>query len=339
MYRFTLGSDANILEIEKAVASFFTPASQKPKDKTTWSERSAAADTPGTLLVAKYETDVKEDESIKRHKIAAFDLDSTLISTASGKKHAGDEGDWKWWHSEVPEKLRSLYKDGYRVVILSNQGGLTLHADPKSKAPKASGEKRVTSFKKKCSAILAQLDLPVTLYAATGKDRFRKPQTGMWEEACKDYKLSTAELDLENSIFVGDAGGRMAVQVGGSLIPKDFSCSDRNLAHNIGIAYNTPEEYFLGEQARQFRREIDILQHEYTDTEDGVSFEKKHSQEMVVFCGPPGAGKSTLFKRVLSPIGFERINQDTLKTRDKCLQVAKECLGEGKSVAIGTCFL
>lgn len=289
--------------------------------------------------MAKYEADIKEDSSIKRSKIAAFDLDSTLISTASGKKHAGDEGDWKWWHAQVPEKLRALYREGYRVIILSNQAGLTLHADPKSKAPKASGEKRVMSFKKKCSSILAQLDLPVTLYAATGKDRFRKPQTGMWEEACKDYNLTEAELDLENSIFIGDAGGRTAVQLGSTLLPKDFSCSDRNLAHNLGITFKTPEEYFLDEKPREFRRDIDILQHEYSeDGDDAPLFVKKHSQEMVVFCGPPGAGKSTFFTRVLAPAGFERINQDTLKTRDKCLQAAKECLGAGKSVAIGMCF-
>ena len=30
------------------------------------------------------------------------------------------------------------------------------------------------------------------------------------------------------------------------LIPQDFSCSDRLFAANIGIAFHTPEEFFLG---------------------------------------------------------------------------------------------
>lgn len=318
------------------MASFFTPASQKPKDKTSWSERSPADGVPGTLLVARYDADTKEDPGVKRTRVAAFDLDSTLIATASGKKHSSDESDWRWWSAGVPDKLRSLHAEGYRVIILSNQGGLTLHVDPKSKAPKASGEKRLVAFKRKCSAVLAQLDLPITLYAATGKDRFRKPRTGMWEEACKDYGLDHNNVDLTGSVFVGDAGGRTAVQQSGSIVAKDFSCSDRNLAHNIGINFQTPEEYFLQHSPRTFSRELDLAHYGYAEDQK-VAFDKKHKQEMVVFCGPPGAGKSTFYAKMLQPLGYERINQDTLKTRDKCLQVAKEKLSEGASVAIGMC--
>lgn len=56
-----------------------------------------------------------DDESrSKRRKIAAFDLDGTLIATSSGKKHADGPGDWKWWDRSVPSRLQSLYNnDGY----------------------------------------------------------------------------------------------------------------------------------------------------------------------------------------------------------------------------------
>ncbi len=47
-------------------------------------------------------------------------------------------------------------------------------------------------------------------------------------------------------------GDRSAQIKGGTTIAKDFSCGDRNLAHNIGIKYLTPEEFFLGEDARDF---------------------------------------------------------------------------------------
>lgn len=66
--------------IETAVASFFTPASQKTPEKTLWSERAPNNDTPSTLLVGRY---VKEDPlrptipvrgEKPKTKIAAFDF-------------------------------------------------------------------------------------------------------------------------------------------------------------------------------------------------------------------------------------------------------------------------
>ncbi|KAM0548173.1 hypothetical protein ACHAPJ_009971 [Fusarium lateritium] len=325
-----------------AVANFFTPTSQKPKDPTVWTERSPNDDTPATLLVGRFEPEKKEDKTIKRRKIAAFDLDSTLIATASGKKHASNGTDWKWWHNSVPTRLRELYQDGYRIVILSNQAGLTLHFDVKYKGPKGNAQKRVTEFKQKCSAVLTSLNLPTCVYAATEHDIYRKPRTGMWAEVCDDYDISETEIDLENSMFIGDAGGRTATLVKGSdgvaASAKDFSCSDRNFAHNVGIKYQTPEEFFLGDKPRSFAREFDLAEHPFfEDAESGnsdVTFDKANDKVMILFCGPPGAGKSTFYWKSLKPLGYERINQDLLKTRDKCVQAAKEQLQEGNSIVI-----
>ncbi|KAK3346958.1 polynucleotide kinase 3 phosphatase-domain-containing protein [Lasiosphaeria hispida] len=325
---------------KSAVANFFIPTSQKPKDRTTWTERSPkqeSKDTPATLLVAKYLPEREEANKAKppskRRKIAAFDLDSTLIATATGKKHAGDAADWKWWHHSVPGRLRELYNDEeYQVVIFTNQGGLTLHPDPKSKPPK-SLQNRVASFKQKCSVVLSQLDLPVTLYAATGKDMYRKPRPGMWNEMKDDYELDESDIDHENCIFVGDAGGRIAELKGA---PKDFSCSDRNLAHNIGIRFQTPEEFFLGKKPREFARDFDpkTIPFAEQDDNDGIVFEKKNEKDMILFVGNPGAGKSTFFWRHLEPLGYERINQDILKSKDKCFKAAADLLKDGESVVI-----
>lgn len=330
------------LDLENAVANFFTPSSQKAKDRTTWTERSPDDDTPATLLVGRYEPETKEDKTISRKKIAAFDLDSTLISTSSGKKHSGSATDWKWWDNQVPGRLRQLYhEEGYRVVVLSNQAGLTLHFDKNFKGPKASTQKRVADFKQKCSAVLSNLNLPTSIYAATEKDIYRKPRTGMWKEVCEDYDIPIGDVDLENSIFIGDAGGRTARLGKGtdgvSAMPKDFSCSDRNFAHNVGISYQTPEEFFLNEKPRDFSREFDLADHPYVDQPDSpdVVFERRNDKDIVLFCGPPGAGKSTFYWKYLKPLGYERINQDTLKSRDKCFQAAREQLQQGNSIAIG----
>ena len=170
--------------------------------------------------------------------------DSTLIQTSSGKKFATEAKDWKWWHSSVPATLRKLYlEDGYvdiyplikaachsrlhsfRVVVVSNQAGISLKPD--AKGPRANVSK-LTTFKTKVLAVFGQLDIPISIYAATGKDIYRKPRTGMWTELLDDYGISPESLDLENSIFVGDAAGREAL----NGQPKDFSCSDRFVSYS-----------------------------------------------------------------------------------------------------------
>jgi bifunctional polynucleotide phosphatase/kinase len=202
----------------------------------------------------------------------------------------------------------------YRVVIFTNQGGLDLHPD-KPKGPKMAKYK-VTAFKQKCNAVLSQLDIPMTLYAATGKDIYRKPRPGMWMEMKHDYELADSDIDHENSVFVGDAGGRVAELKGGrGAAPKDFSCSDRNLAHNVGIKYQTPEEFFLGEKPRDFSRDFDLANFPFVeeDGDDGLHFEKTNGKDVILFVGPPGAGKSTFYWKYFKPLGYERVNQDILK--------------------------
>ncbi|TVY50050.1 Bifunctional polynucleotide phosphatase/kinase [Lachnellula occidentalis] len=316
---------------ETAVASFFTPASQKPPEKVVWQERAPNDDTPNTLLVGKYEpandpVSTSNEHESRKKKVAAFDFDSTLIETASGKKFASNSQDWKWWHPSVPEKLRKLYlEDGYRIVAVSNQGGVSLK--PNTKAPKAHTSK-VASFKEKVSVVFNQLDIPMSIYAATEKDIFRKPRTGMWAEVLDDYDI---QPDLNQCIFVGDAGGRHAE----GRKPKDFSCSDRNFAENIGIKFQTPEEFFLGEAPRPFTRTIEPADYLPESAAEAIApFVKKNDIDIVIFCGSPGAGKSTFYWKYLKPLGYARVNQDVLKTRDKCLKVAGEYLSEKKSVVV-----
>lgn len=161
------------------------------------------------------------------------------------------------------------------------------------------------------------MGIPVTLYAATGSDIYRKPRPGMWTEMKADYGLSDSDIDREHSIFVGDAGGRIAKLQGGKTLPKDFSCCDRDLAHNIGIKYQTPEEFFLGEAPREFAREFDLANFPFVEDADGEpKVERRNDKDIILFVGPPGAGKSTFYSRFLKPLGYERVNQDLLKRYD-----------------------
>lgn len=62
------------------------------------------------------------------------------------------------------------------------------------------------------------------LLAATARDLYRKPRTGMWKELREDLDLDEGDgPDLEFSFFVGDAGGRAAR----TNAKADHSCVDR----------------------------------------------------------------------------------------------------------------
>lgn len=126
----------------------------------------------------------------------------------------------------------------YLLAVVSNQGGISLKPDPKTIK---SDQKRLTDFKGKISAVFGQLDLPVTVYAATGRDEYRKPRMGMWRELLEDYDLERVDsVDLAGSIFVGDAGGREAVA---GITTKDHSCVDR-YAGTIRL-YATKRSYII----------------------------------------------------------------------------------------------
>lgn len=71
-----------------------------------------------------------------------------------------------------------------------------------------------------------------------------------------------------------------------------------------------------------------------TTTRKSIVFTAPASKEIILFVGSPGAGKSTFYWRHLKPLGYERVNQDILKSKPKCFAAAKEWLGAGKSVAI-----
>jgi bifunctional polynucleotide phosphatase/kinase len=313
----------------KAAANFFKPASQKIKEP----EAVRFQIIEETVLKAQHGDPVAVVAAYpKPLKIAAFDLDDTIIATASGNRFAKDASDWRWWHASVPAKLKQLHSEGRVIVFISNQAAVSLRSDAKT----PNGMRSLNNWKAKVTNVLTTLNLPITVFAATGHDRFRKPRTGMWEKLLEGYGLveqGEGGVDLESSIFVGDAAGRAGDK--SRKVKKDHSCSDRDLAANVGIAFHTPEEFFLGDEPKPYERLLnpsDYLDVELTtDTEvSPLVFTKKHAVEIVLFCGSPGAGKSTIYWTSMAPLGYARVNQDLLKTRDKCIRVATQHVVEDK---------
>ena len=151
-----------------------------------------------TMIVLEYGTPVVS------LKIASFDLDGTLIETSSGKRFATGPDDWKIFFPNVSQKLQSLHSEGFKIVILTNQLGISR------------GKPTRADFLRKIEAICKKLRAPLTLLAAPTKDIYRKPCTGMWQhlkEGCG------GKVDMATSFYVGDAAGRVANwRKGGSLL-------------------------------------------------------------------------------------------------------------------------
>lgn len=178
-----------------------------------------------SLIIGKYAGDLDDPKTTitpaTPQRIAAFDLDDTLIAPSIGQKWSRSASGWRWWHNTIPTKLKGLHAEGFKIMILSNQSTINLKDNPKLLQKDSVS---LFNFKNQLAAILQQLDLPISVYAATGLDLYRKPRTGMWEEMLKDHNLDRPELvDLNGSFYVGDAAGREKT----SNRPKDHACSDR----------------------------------------------------------------------------------------------------------------
>lgn len=57
-----------------------------------------------------------------------------------------------------------------------------------------------------------------------------------------------------------------------------------------------------------------------------------NGQELVLFVGSPGSGKSSIWQLYFSD--YTRVNNDELKTAAKCMKVCEEALAKGQSVCI-----
>jgi bifunctional polynucleotide phosphatase/kinase len=82
-------------------------------------------------------------------------------------------------------------------------------------------------------------DVPIRVLAALNKyDIYRKPNVGMYQVVKQLYEEKGLAVDLENSLFVGDAAGRLG---GGKGKVKDHSDTDYKFALNVGVKFVTPE--------------------------------------------------------------------------------------------------
>ncbi|CAG0901649.1 unnamed protein product [Darwinula stevensoni] len=255
-------------------------------------------------------------------KIAAYDIDGTIIATKSGRVFATDRNDWRILYAEIPGKLKELASRGYKLAFLTNQLGV------------AKGKVGREELRGKVEAVVGRLGVPVQALVSTGKGRFRKPATGMWEYL-EERGNGGIVVDRGKSFYCGDAAGRPADWE--PKRKKDFSASDRLFAANLGLPFCTPEEHFLGRKPAPFDPpEFDPKaalesQGPLLDPPDALS---GTGTEVIVLVGCPGSGKSHFATHHLEPKGYVHANRDTLGTWQKCVSALEKSLARGKSAVV-----
>ena len=218
--------------------------------------------------------------------------------------------------------MKQLVKDGYKVIMITNQAGI------------AKGKLTLAQFQKKLKNILARLGVNVQVFVSTGDTGyFRKPRPGIWEwlELRGNKKVAVSR---EDSFYCGDAAGRLAGVVPGKK-KKDFSCSDRLFAENVGVKFFTPEEFFLGHKpVKQFSRPFRPVKGEQRELFASPSVELvPKSQTLTLMVGIQGSGKSFVSRR-MRRLGTEVASNDITGGKEKTLKLVGESLKAGMSVVV-----
>ena len=117
-------------------------------------------------------------------KIALFDMDGTLIINRNGRRVT----DWEFFNPSVPQKLKELKEKGFRIVIASNQMGISLDLVS------------ATDLQNKIEQFTAAAGVEATAMMASKKDKFRKPETGMWYFLLSSLNSSFYNVDMKESV-------------------------------------------------------------------------------------------------------------------------------------------
>jgi bifunctional polynucleotide phosphatase/kinase len=254
-------------------------------------------------------------------RIAMFDLDGTLIKTKSGRDFPVDQNDWEWKYSNVPDKIRMIAKD-HRLYIITNQAGIAL------------GKQREDDIINKIKAILSELNIPITVFVATAKDYWRKPNTSIAEHFI-------LEKDPPEKIFyVGDAAGR----------PDDHSCVDILFAFNMYSLMKFLYPSLKPSQKTDFFNDVVYFTNQKSEPNNRTGFDPamylcslpadlivppvldSNKKYMILLIGPPGSGKSLLALKTYNKL--VRVNRDSLGTMEGCFALTKQAIQNGKSVII-----
>lgn len=246
-----------------------------------------------------------------KDKIILFDLDHTIIKPKR-PKHTfysdTDYNDWIYTFDTVKDKLRKLSKT-HNIYIITNQKILTKNNTLKP---------IYNTWLKKIEMVLKDINIPIKVFASLDYNKYRKPNIS-------SIDILKIKLD-KNTIYCGDALGRI----------HDHTDTDLKFALNLNIKICSPECLFLNHHNKIGKIAYPILP---TDTIHKFNY-KISVKEMIILVGLPASGKSSLSKKLVrdnylsNTNNIQIINQDMLKTLDKCLVETNKYLSNNINIII-----
>eukprot|EP00439_Symbiodinium_sp_Y106_P078459 s1099_g17.t1 len=278
---------------------------------------------------------VREDPASKPSaKVAGFDLNDTLVSSKIGAPgYQVTVSDWIFYSEAVPRRIAELHDQGYRLVIFTNQGNIRSALDGK----------RAEAFKGYVDDFAKKLEVPFLVLASTQRDKYRKPNTGMWEHLAK---VNGVAIDLAESFYIGDAAGGAG----------EHSADDAEFAKAVGVRFTHTRDYFgpagggsseagaAQGPPKKVARLSGLGDSLAKSPEKPICIAGSRPDPPVVLMlvGLPGCGKSSFAERLGPPAGSEdrvgmpwrRVCQDLLRSKEACVRAASSCLSQGISVII-----
>ena len=296
------------------------PNPQKPRFKISDSDRGCWRTQRGCLLVRTV------DDEPARTKVAAFDLDNTLVAWRTS--HPSSLEQYELWNSCVVNRLRSLHDDGgYKLVIITNQGGIR----------KSLYGATATKVQNIVEWIARLVDRPLFAVASTDKEQFHKPKPDMWD-IMVNYTNSYKNVDKSQSFYVGDSDGVS----GGSYQMKGV---DLNFAINAGVGkFYSPSDYF-GQSNAVLRRLQTAEVPPPPLPDDAIRARKallggyREGSILLLTVGVQGAGKSSFCEHITRGGSWCHFSQDTISggkkgSREAVERAVEAVLKDNKSVVV-----
>ena len=324
----------------------FLSTIQKSTQYTTASSRSTqATTTDASPITAK---DVKTPKNVlwtslhsqhllvrhpvvfnPRDKVAGFDLDQTLVNwIVPNGSWPTSVHQYELWNANVVDKLRELDKDGYKLVIFSNQGGIKGALQGKT----AAKVKTIIDW------IAKKVGRPIFAICSTmSGSEYHKPNTGMWvmmESRCN----AGLEVRPDASIYVGDSDGTgEGYQLEGV---------DKAFAENVGqLKFYSVKEFF-GESNLELRRSTlnvnspppfrYIVPDEAILERTALLGGYLQTPILLILVGVQGSGKSTFCQSLGQ--GWCHLSQDTIDNgkpgERKAVEVAAKSILKEKQKSV-----
>eukprot|EP01060_Flectonema_neradi_P006013 TRINITY_DN14016_c0_g1_i1.p1 TRINITY_DN14016_c0_g1~~TRINITY_DN14016_c0_g1_i1.p1 ORF type:complete len:477 (+),score=83.07 TRINITY_DN14016_c0_g1_i1:52-1431(+) len=233
--------------------------------------------------------------------IAGFSLEGCLVKEGSGDSPQLPS----FLYSEVAPKLTQLSQQSKRIVVFANSKMSSLDR-----------------LKANLISLINSIGIPIEVYVSIADDHIAMPSKGLWDAFISQNE--SVMLDLKNSFFCGS------------------TARDQRFADNIGISYVSSDQLFLGtrqpstpavkdepENQPKQQPEVPVTPAMYTNSKSSTG-----PPEIVVLVGPPGAGKSTFYRKYLLPFGYNHVCKERLGTDSRCVQMAASALTKGQRVLI-----